>query len=81
MHYSFSTNPNTHNKVIKAALVTSNRKEVTDLKLGTNKVGNLVTNWCVSYEICLSYHIYTVFQVCDLKFTRFTYCNPKGTNR
>jgi len=41
-----------------------------------------VTNWCVSDEICLSYHIYIVglFQVCDLKVTRFMYRNPKGTN-
>jgi hypothetical protein len=39
-----------------------------------------VTNWHVSDEISLPYHRYIVFQVGDLKVTRFTYHKPKRPN-
>jgi hypothetical protein len=54
--------------------------EVIDLTLGTDKIGDLVTNWHVSDEISLSDHGYIVFQVGDLEVTRLTYHNPKRTN-
>jgi hypothetical protein len=57
-------------------LFTSNRKEVIDLTLGTDKVGDLVTNWHVCDEISMSVHRYIVFQVGDLEVTRLTYHNP-----
>jgi hypothetical protein len=58
----------------------SNRKEVIDLTLGTDQVGDLVSIWHVSDEISLSDHRYIVFQVGDLEVTRLTYCSPKRTN-
>jgi hypothetical protein len=51
-----STNLNILNKGNKPTFVISNRKEVTDLTLGTDKIGDLVTNWHVSDEISLSDH-------------------------
>jgi hypothetical protein len=44
--------------------------------LGTDKIGDLVTNWHVSDEIPFSDHRYIVFQVGDLEVTRLTYRNP-----
>jgi hypothetical protein len=44
---------------------------------GTDKTGDLMTNWHVSDELSLSDHRYIVFQVGELEVTRFTYCNPK----
>ena len=43
-------------------MVISNRKEVTVLTLGTDKIGDLVTNWYESDKISLSDHRYIVFQ-------------------
>jgi hypothetical protein len=77
MEYLVSTNLNIPNK---PTFVISNRKELIDLTLRTDKIGDLVTNWHVSYEICLSVHRYIVCQVGDLKVTRVTYCNPNRTN-
>ena len=50
------------------------------MTLGTDKIGDLVTNWHVSDEISLSDHRHIVFQVGDLEVTRLTYHNPKRTN-
>jgi hypothetical protein len=50
------------------------------LTLGTDKIGDLVTNWHVSDQISLSDHRYIVFQVGDLEVTRLTYRNPKRPN-
>jgi hypothetical protein len=80
MEYLVSTNLNILNKGNEPTFVISNRKEVIDLTLGTDKIGDLVTNWHVSDDISLSDHRYTVFQVGDLEVTRLTYCNPKRTN-
>jgi hypothetical protein len=68
------------NKGNRPTSVISTRREVIDLTLGTNKIGDLVTNWRVSDQISLSDHRYIVFQVGDLEVTRLTYRNPKGTN-
>jgi hypothetical protein len=79
MEYLVTTNLNILNKGNKPSFVISNRKEVIDLILGTDKIGDLVTNWHVCDEISLSDHRYIVYQVGDLEVTRLTYCNPKRT--
>jgi ABC-type lipopolysaccharide export system ATPase subunit len=79
MEYLVSTYLSILNKGSKPTFVISNRKEVIDLTLGTDKIGNLVTNWHVSDEISLSDHRYIVFQVGDLEVTRLTNRNTKGT--
>jgi hypothetical protein len=50
MEYLVSTNLNTLNKDNTPSAVISN-KDVKDLILGTDKRGDLVTNWHVSYKI------------------------------
>jgi hypothetical protein len=80
MEYFISTNLSILNKDNERTFVISNRKEVIDLTLGTDKIGDLVTNWHVSNEISLSDHTYIVFPVGDLEVTRLTYRNPKRTN-
>jgi hypothetical protein len=68
MEYLVSTDHNILNKDNKPTFVISNRK-VIDLTLGTDKIGDLVTNWHVSDEISLSDHRFIVFQVGDLEVT------------
>jgi hypothetical protein len=80
MEYLVTTNVNILNKGNEPTFVISNRKEVIHLTLGTDKVGDLVTNWHASNVISLSDHRYIVFQVGDVEVTRLTYCNPKRTN-
>ena len=80
MEYLVSTNLNILNKGNKPTFVIGDRKEVIDLTLGTDKIGDLVTNWHVSDEISMSDHRYVVFQVGDLEVTRLTYRNPTRTN-
>lgn len=57
MEHWVSTNLNILIK--EPASVISNRKEITDLTLRTDKAGDLVTNWHVSDEISLSDHRYS----------------------
>jgi hypothetical protein len=80
MEYLLNTKLNILNRGKKPTFVISNRKEVTDWTLGTDKIGDIVSNWHVSYEISLSDHRYIPFHVGDLDFTRVTYCDPKRTN-
>jgi hypothetical protein len=80
MEYLVSTYLSILNKGNKPTFVTRNTKEVIDLTLGTDKIGDLVIIWHVSDEISLSDHRYIVFQVGDLEVTRLTYRIPKKTN-
>jgi hypothetical protein len=80
IRYLVSINLNILNKGYKPNFIISNRKEVINLTLGTDKIRDLVTNWHVSDEISLSDHRYIVFQVGDLELTRLTYRNPMRTN-
>jgi hypothetical protein len=80
MEYLVIANLNIHNKGNETTFVISSRKAVIDLTLGTDKIGDLVTNWHVSDKIPLSDHRYIVFQVRDLDITRLTYHNPNRTN-
>jgi hypothetical protein len=60
--------------------VICNRKEVIDLTLGTNRIGNLVSNWHVSDEPSLSDHRYICFQIGNTDITKVTFRDPKRTN-
>ena len=75
-----STYLNILNKGTQPTFVISNRKEATDLTLGTDKTGDLVANGHESDAISLSDHKYIVFQVGDPEVTRPTYHKPKRTN-
>jgi hypothetical protein len=60
--------------------VVSNRQEVIDLTLGTDKVVDLVSDWHVSHETSLSDHRYILFQVSDIEISEITYRNRTRTN-
>ena len=80
MEYLVITNLNILNKGNEPTFVVSNRQEVTDLTLWTDKIGQLLSNWHVSDETSLSDHRYILFQVGDLEISRVTHCNHKRTN-
>jgi hypothetical protein len=56
------------------------RKEVTDLTLETNKMGNLGSIWHVSDEPSLSDHRYIWFQISNTAITQVIFRDPKRTN-
>jgi hypothetical protein len=56
MEYLVRSNLNILNHGNEPNFVVRNRKDVIDLTLGTNKIGDLVSNWHVSDEPSLSYH-------------------------
>jgi hypothetical protein len=63
MEFLVSSNLNILNCSNEPTFVVRNRKEVIDLTLGTNKTGDLVSNWHVSDEPSLSDHRYICFQI------------------
>jgi hypothetical protein len=67
------------NRVNKPTFVVRSRKEVIDLTLGTNKIGDLVSNWHVSDELSLSDHRYICFQIGNITTNYVTFRNPKRT--
>jgi hypothetical protein len=79
---------NVLNKVNEPTNAVRNMKKVIDLTLGTNKIGNLVSNWHVPEETSLSDHkhipsfllTYTYFQTGNIAITRVTFRNSKRTN-
>jgi hypothetical protein len=72
VEFLVSLNLNILYQVNKANFVVCNRKEVIDLTLGTNKIGNLVNNWHVSDEMSLSDYSYICFQIGNIRTTRVT---------
>jgi hypothetical protein len=80
MEYLVSSNLNVLNHGNDPTFVVSNRKEVIDLTLGTNKIANLVSNWHVSDETSLSDHRYICFQIGNILINQVTYRNPRRTN-
>jgi hypothetical protein len=80
MEYLVSLNLNILNHGNEPAFVVSNRTEVTDLTLGTNKIANLVSNWHVSDETTLSDDRYICFQIGNISINQVTYRNPRRTN-
>jgi hypothetical protein len=63
MEFLVHSNLNILNHSSEPTFVVCNRKEVTDLILGTNKKGNLVSNWHVSDDPSLPDQRYTCFQI------------------
>jgi hypothetical protein len=58
MEYLVSSNLNILNQGNEPTFVIRNRKGVIDLTLGTNRIGNLVSNWHASDEPSSSDHRY-----------------------
>jgi len=71
-------NRNVINKSNVPNFLSTNRKEVKDLTLGTDKIWELVPNWQVSDEI-LSEHRYTILNIGDPDVTSLTYHSPIRT--
>jgi hypothetical protein len=63
MEFLVSSNLNIPNQVNEPNFAVCNMKEVIDLTLGTNKFGDLVSNWHVSDEPSLLDHRYIRFQI------------------
>jgi hypothetical protein len=80
MEYLVSSNLNILNHGNEPTFVVSNRKEVIDLILGTNKIANLVSNLHLSDEKSLSDHRYICFQIGNISINQVTYRNPRRTN-
>jgi hypothetical protein len=57
--------------------VIHNRKEVINLTLGTNDIGNLLSNWHISDEPSLSDYRYVFFQIGNTAITRVTFRDSK----
>jgi hypothetical protein len=75
-----SSNLNILNKCNEFSFVVCNIKEVIDLTQGTNKIGNLVSNWHVSGEPSLSAHRYIRFQIDNITSERVTFRNQRRNN-
>jgi hypothetical protein len=79
MEYLVSSNLNILNCSNEPTFAVRNRMEVIDLTLGTNKIGDLVSNWHVSDELSLSDHRYICFQIGNIITNYVTFRNPKRT--
>jgi hypothetical protein len=75
MELLVSSNLNILNRGNESTFVVHNRKEVIDLTLRTNKIGDLVSIWHVSDEPSLSIHRYIRFQIRKIK-NYVTFRNP-----
>jgi hypothetical protein len=75
-----SSNLNIPNHGNEPTFVVCSSKEVIDMTLGPNKIGNLVSNWHVSDEPSLSDHRYLCFQIGNITTERVTFRNPRRTN-
>jgi hypothetical protein len=71
MEYLVSSNLNILNQGNEPTFVIRNKEEVIDLTLGTNRIGNLVSNWHVSDEPSLSDHGYICFQIGNTDITSY----------
>jgi hypothetical protein len=79
MEFLVSLNLNILNRGNEPTFIVRNRKEVIDLTLGTIKIGDLVSNWQVSYEPSLSDHRYICFQISNITTNYVAFRNPKRT--
>jgi hypothetical protein len=80
VEYLVSSNLNILKQSNEPTFVVRNRQKVIDLTLGTNRIGDLVSNWHVSDDPSLSNHRYICFQIHNMKVKQSTYRNPKRTN-
>jgi hypothetical protein len=60
--------------------VVCNRMEVINLILGTNKIGDLVSNWHVSDEPSLSDHRYICFEIGNITMNQVTLRDTRRIN-
>jgi hypothetical protein len=79
MEFLVNSNLNILNHGNEPTFVVCNKKEVTDLTLGTNKIVNLVGNWHVFNEPSLSDHRYTCFQIGNISIDQVNFRNPRRT--
>jgi hypothetical protein len=79
MEYLVSSNLNILNHSNEPTFVVHIKKEVTDLTLGTNKIGDLISNWHVSDGAPFSDHKYICFQIGNITTHYVTFRNPKRT--
>jgi hypothetical protein len=79
MKFLVSSNLNILNHGNEPTFVFCNRKDVTDLTLVTNKIGDLVSNWHVSDEPSLADNRYICFQIGNITTNSVTFRNPKKT--
>jgi hypothetical protein len=61
-------------------LLLATGRGVTELALGTDNTGGLVTNWYGAHKIPLSDHRYIIFKVGDPEVTRLTNRSPQRNN-
>jgi hypothetical protein len=80
MQYLVSSNLNILIQGNEPTFIVCNRKEVTDLTIGTNKISNLVNNWHVSEGPTLSDHGYTCFQIGNMVLNHTSFRDYKRTN-
>jgi hypothetical protein len=71
---------NVLNQGNEPTFVVCNNEKVTDLTLGTNKIGNLVSNWQASNEASSSDHRYISYQMGNLTINQVTSRDPMRTN-
>jgi hypothetical protein len=79
MEFLVNLNLNILNLGNEPTFVVRNKKEVIDLTLGTNKIGDLVSDWHVSDEPSLSDYRYICFEIGNLTTNYITFRNPKRT--
>jgi hypothetical protein len=81
VEYLMSSNITILKQGDKSTFMIRNRKEVIDLTLGSDWIGNLMRNRHVSDKPSLSDHRYILFQIGNADITRVTFCDPKRTDR
>jgi hypothetical protein len=77
VEFLVSSNLNILNQGNEPTFMISNRRDITDLTLGSDCIGNLVRKWHVSDEPSLSDHRYILFQIGNVEITKVTCHNPK----
>jgi hypothetical protein len=75
MEFLLSLNLNILNHGTEPTFVVRSRKEIINLRLGTNKIADLVSNWHVSDEPFLSDYRCICFQIGNITFRV-----PRNTN-
>ena len=68
------------NRSKRAAFVTSNRQEVTDITIATLYIGNFIKGWHVTEEVSCSDHRYIRFTVKSISHLVEIFRNPHRTD-
>jgi hypothetical protein len=80
VEYLVSLKLDTLNSGNKPNFAISNRKEVIELTLGINHIGNLSRKLHEYDKPTLSDHRYIVFKVRNIQVDKITFCNPKRSD-